>query len=470
MKNRTKKILSLILAGTMTMGLGACGSKDKNETEKNNGSGGKELSVTAEEGKSLEDWGAAVKKNFDGAEITVAMASHPSTDAFKKMEKEFTDLTDIKVVWDIVEETNLKNKQLLDAQGAGSYDVFMVDAFWMSEYASKNVLVPISDYAENTEKTPEWFDYEDIMPAYRNGIAGAGGVNYGIPTAGETRFIAYRTDLFEKYDKEAPETMDEFLELAQFFNGKEDGLYGVSMRAQRGIHFASGWMSLMYNFGGGFLDQETIGSDDEVVTCTTDETKESLKYFVELLKCAPPDVGSYTHEEALGAFISGKTAMWLDATALAGQITDPEASTVSDKVAFVPTPTGPAGDGAALAGWNLGIPESSKNKDAAWAFISYMASREKVKEYVENGGVATRASAFDDSELQETNPSYEAQKAALESANGLVEKGLSWIPQHDSINQILDIAGGYGSSALTGDTTTDKACEDMQKDIEDLIK
>ena len=145
MKNRTKKILSLILAGTMTMGLGACGSKDKNETEKNNGSGGKELSFTAEEGKTLEDWGAAVKKNFDGAEITVAMASHPSTDAFKKMEKEFTDLTGIKVVCDIVEETNLKNKQLLDAQGAGSYDVFMVDAFWMSEYASKNVLVPISD-------------------------------------------------------------------------------------------------------------------------------------------------------------------------------------------------------------------------------------------------------------------------------------------------------------------------------------
>ena len=142
----------------------------------------------------------------------------------------------------------------------------------------------------------------------------------------------------------------------------------------------------------------------------------------------------------------------------------------ADKVAFVPTPTGPAGDGAALAGWNLAIPESSKNKDAAWAFISYMASKEKVTEYVENGGVATRASAFDNAELQEANPSYEAQKLALESANGLVEKGLSWIPQHDSINQILDIAGGYGSSALTGDTTPDQACEDMQKDIEDLIK
>lgn len=191
MKKRTKKLLSMLLVGVMTVSLAACGQKGGEEKEggdSEGGSGG--LSFTAEEAKTLEDWGAAVKKNLDGTEITVAMASHPSTDAFKKMEKEFTDLTGIKVVWDIVEETNLKNKQLLDAQGAGSYDVFMVDAFWMSEYASKKVLVPISDYAEDETKTPEWFDYEDIMPAYRNGIAGAGGVNYGIPTAGETRFIA----------------------------------------------------------------------------------------------------------------------------------------------------------------------------------------------------------------------------------------------------------------------------------------
>jgi multiple sugar transport system substrate-binding protein/sorbitol/mannitol transport system substrate-binding protein len=418
---------------------------------------------------TLASWGTAAKAAFNGQTITVAMAAHPSTDAFRSMEKEFTDLTGIKVVWDIVEEVSLKNKQLLDIQGAGSYDVLMVDAFWMAEYASKNVLEPIAVYAENGSKTPPWFDYSDIMPAYRNGIAGANGVNYGIPTAGETRFIAYRTDLFEKYNKTPPKTMDEFLELARFFNGK-DGVYGVSMRAQRGIHFASGWMSLMYNFGGGFMDQAALAKGQNVITLTTPQTIASLRFYVDLLKNAPLDVGAYTHEEALGAYLSGKTAMWLDATALANQITNPATSTVADKTAFVPTPTGPAGDGAALAGWNLGLSRKSSKKDAAWAFITFMASKQKSVDYVKGGGVATRDSVFANPELAALNPSYPAQKAALVAANGLVDKGLSWIPQSEQIYQILDIAGAYGSSALAGTISVEDACRAIQKDCEDLEK
>ncbi|MFV0452118.1 MAG: extracellular solute-binding protein, partial [Propioniciclava sp.] len=329
---KVKGAVTLITTAALGLALAACGGSPQATT------GGE--SVGPADLSTLESWGAAMKERYDGTSITVAMAAHPSTDAFKTMEQEFTDLTGISVTWDVVEETNLKNKQLLDVQGGGSYDVMMVDAFWMAEYASKNVLDPIEPFAADVNKTPEWFDYEDIMPAYRNGIAGANGTNYGIPTAGETRFIAYRTDLFEKYDKQPPTTMAEYLELAEFFNGKEDGLYGVSMRGQRGIHFASGWMSLMYNFGGGFMDQSALANGDIVFTANTPETEESLQFYVDLLKNAPPDVGSYTHEEALGAFLSGKTAMWLDATALANRITDPSTSTVADKVAFVPTPTG----------------------------------------------------------------------------------------------------------------------------------
>lgn len=461
MRKRMSALLAVLLCLAMVLGMAACN---------NTGDG----SSTSDSGEpvdisTLAKWGEAMKAKYDGTTITAAMASHPSTTAFQDMVDEFTELTGINVQWDVVEETNLKQKELTDATSGGAYDVLMVDAFWINEFASKNVLVPLEDYLNNANKTPEWFDYEDIMAAYRNGISKADDVIYGIPSAGETRFIAYRTDLFEKYDKEPPETMEEFLELAQFFTGREEGLYGVSMRAQRGIHFASGWMSLMYNFGGGFVDQSTIGSDEIKVTCTDPKTVESLQYFVDLLKCAPPDVGTYTHEEALGAFLAGKTAMWLDATALANQITDPESSTVADKVAFVPTPTGPEGDGAALAGWNLGISQKSENKDAAWAFITFMVSKEKSVEYVKNGGVSTRSSCFENEELAAENPSYPAQKEALEAANGLVEKGISWIPQVADSNALLDIAGKYGSDCLAGNISAQEACESMQTEMEDLL-
>jgi maltose-binding protein MalE len=75
---------------------------------------------------------------------------------------------------------------------------------------------------------------------------------------------------------------------------------------------------------------------------------------------------------------------------------------------------------------------------------------------------------FENAELAALNPSYPAQKEALVAANGLVEKGLSWIPQYDQMTQVLDIAGNYGSSALAGEITPEAACTSIQKDAEDL--
>ena len=413
---------------------------------------------------TLEGWGALMKEQYDGTKIVVSMASHPSTESFQSMAAEFTSLTGIKVEWDVVEQTYLKNKQLLDFQGAHSYDVFMVDSFWNAEYGSKNVVQPLDNYLSDSQKTPKWYGKEDLIPAYCD-LGRYDGKTIGIPIAGETRFLAYRMDLFEKYGKEPPATMDEFLELARFFNGKEDGLYGVALRAQRGIHFASGWLTTMYAFCDGMMDQETLEpkiNDPGVVA--------SLQWYLDMLACAPPDVSTYTHEEALGAFMSGKTAMWLDATAIAPAITDPQKSKVYDKVAFAAPPDGVAGESAALADWNISIPNGAKNPDAAWAFMMYMTSREKSFEYVRQGGAATRYSIYENGELINENPSYPAQLAALEKANGLVNRGLQWTPPHEQINQMLDIMGSYASRAQAGEMTAQEACDKAQADVLDLFK
>lgn len=420
--------------------------------------------AVAEDTSTLAGWGAAMKTKYDGNEITLAMAAHPSTEAFQKMAEDFTALTGIKVKWDVVEQTYLKNKEILDFQGNHTYDVIMVDSFWNTEYGAKGLCMSVDDFLNNPETTPAWFDKEDLIPAYCD-LGRYQGKTIGIPIAGETRFLAYRTDLFEKYGKEAPKTMDEFLALAQFFNGKEEGLYGVSLRAQRGIHFASGWLTTMYGFCDGMMNQKTLEpiiNDAGVVA--------SLQWYLDMLKCAPPDVATYTHEESLGAFISGRTAMWLDATAIAGAITDPEKSVICDKVAFCAPPDGIAGQSAALADWNLSIASGSKNAPQAWAFIVYMMSKENSLTYIDNGGAATRYSVYQNADLIAANPSYPAQLASLEKANGLIARGLSWTPPHEQINQMLEIMGTYASQAQAGEMTAQEACDRSQADVLKLLE
>jgi len=289
------------------------------------------------------------------------------------MVKDFTDATGIKVQWDIMEEGYLRQKLLMEHQSkTGVYDVLMIDAFNLAEYSPSGVALPLKPFLDNKTLTPSWFDYQDLSAAFRNGVGAYNGTIYSVPIAGETRFLGYRKDLFDKYGKKAPQTLDEMLALAKFFNGKEPGLYGIAMRAQRGIQFASGWMTLMYSLGGEFLDQKTWKP-----TCNTPGTISSLKYYIELLKNAPPDVGVYTHEEAISAFMAGKTAMWFDATAIAPWILDPKKSSVYDKVAFAPPPAGPAGDFGVMAGWGIGISSDVdvKHQNAAWAFITWMTGK-----------------------------------------------------------------------------------------------
>ena len=415
----------------------------------------------------VTSWVNMIKEKYDGTTITCAFCPHPTTDAMQAMVDEFTELTGIKVRWDIIEEGYLRQKLLLEHEAkTGVYDVLLIDAFNLAEYAPSGVAVDLKPFLENKELTPEWFDYQDILPAYREGIGMYQGIIYGIPVAGETRYVGYRKDLFEKYGQKLPETMDDMLNLAKFFKGKEESLYGMAMRAQKGIHFGSGWLTVMYSLGGQLLDQKTWE-----VLVNNPKTVTSLEYFVDLLKQGPPDIGVYTHEEALSAFTSGRTAMWFDATALTPWIIDPTKSMIADRVGFIPPPAGPAGAYGALAGWNVGISNDSpeQKKEAAWAFIVWMTGKHKAKDYVRLGGTPVRESVYQDEELIKENWTFPIQLASLERAYNLVKEGISWIPPHPKFMKVLEVVGSYGSDVLVGSMSAQEALDKAQIEVEKIM-
>ena len=162
--------------------------------------------------------------------------------------------------------------------------------------------------------------------------------------------------------------------------------------------------------------------------------------------------------------------MWFDATALVSWIMDPDKSKVHDRVAFAPPPTGPAGDAGVFAGWNMAIASGSQKKDAAWAFITFMTSKAKAKDYVLNGGVPTRTSVYQNQELVEREPSYPVQLASFDKANALVERGLAWIPSTPELGKVLDRTGYWGNMALIGEVTPEEACRRAQVELEEIME
>ena len=410
-------------------------------------------------------WAKWVKENYGGTTITIAAANHPSIEAMKKMTSDFEALTGIKVKWECMEEIHLHDKILLEfSSNTKRYDIIMLDVTWLGEFVSKNVVVPLDDYI-NSDKTPAFFDYEDIIPAYREGLGKFQGTIYGIPSAGESAFIAYNKEILDKYDISPSElnSYDSLLNVAQELASKKR-LYGIAMRGRRGHHIVYSWLQFFYPFGARIFDENW--------NCLLDspESIASLEYYVELMKTAPKGISSFSHEEATSAIMQGLVGLWFDATALAPWIEDSSRSIVAGKVGYLAPPAGPKGDYACVAGWNLALSEQSTKKDVAWQFIVYMLSRKMAPTYIANGGVVTRTSILDDPFYQNEFSYFPAVKESLDKAYNLIREGVDWRPRIPEWPQIGEIMGLEASLALSGKKTPKEACKDAKAEVEKLMK
>ena len=76
--------------------------------------------------QDMDEWAASVRAANEGTEIIIAVASHPSVEAFKPMIREFEEMTGITVRLDEVEEGQLGQKLTLEvANNVTSYDAVM---------------------------------------------------------------------------------------------------------------------------------------------------------------------------------------------------------------------------------------------------------------------------------------------------------------------------------------------------------
>ena len=148
------------------------------------------------------------------------------------------------------------------------------------------------------------------------------------------------------------------------------------------------WSIFLAPFGGMMVDPATGD-----VALDSPGTVASLEYIRDLWQHGPVGVESFSFPEAWDAFMLGRAAIMIEASAAAPEVENPDKSLVAGMTGYSPLPAGPAGAFSGVWGWSYAMMDDSMNKEATWAFIAYLTSEGLQADYLANGGIVSRASA-----------------------------------------------------------------------------
>lgn len=360
-------------------------------------------------------------EEYRGSTLVVNFPAHPHYDAVMRILPEFTKETGIEVEVDQLPYLKMRERQTLElAQDEGEYDLIAYVVFSKADYVYADQLENLAKYFMNPKLADPGYDAGDLIDGYVYNIGFAGGEKgylagktgslFGIPYGSETSILGYRKDIFEKHGLEVPTTYDEMLEIACKIPELEPGMGGLSSRAASGHHASHAFLLHLAPLGGRVFDDNW---NPIVNNAAGVEAAQALKTIVD---CGPEGATNFGFGEALGAFLNGDTAMFLDTTVVAGQIDNPDKSKVVGKVGWALHPMGTR-RGSQTGGFGIGIPANAENKEAAFLLMQWLTSKEGDKLVALAGGNPSRFSTHEDADVNAKFPHMATFGEALKYAD-----------------------------------------------------
>lgn len=267
-----------------------------------------------------------------------------SLNVLNEMISEYTILhPEIEIQLEATTWDEIYSKILAAVEAPPGYEILHGATFNIILLAKNGYLEPVNYIIEKNcapEKTPdeEYYDFTRIV---------IDGNDYSVPYRTGPQFIWYRTDLFEQYNVDIPETWDDLLAAAETLTMDTDNdgtidVYGYGLPAGPGGLTQELFTNFLMGNGAHFyitmengepkviMDQEPLRS----------RIKETLQFYKDLMQFAPPDAGTYSYGETINSFVYRTAAMANYAGRLVVNVenTDPELGSVTGAMGF---PHGP---------------------------------------------------------------------------------------------------------------------------------
>lgn len=331
-----------------------------------------------------------------------------------------------------------------------TYDLIYLDVVWVPKFAAAGWLVPLDD-----RFPPEM--RREFLPGDIEASTYAGNI-WRIPIRTDGGMLYYRKDLLESANEQPPETFDDLVRISKLIQSPPE-LWGFVFQGKQYEGLTCVFLEVLRGFGGDVLGPEGGCILDSAETIAALEWMRSIMFDDTI---APQAVRTYEENEALAAFLSGKS-VFMRNWPYAWKMTQGEGSPLEGKVGIVPMVHAPGEiSSATLGGWGFGISTYSQHKDEAWAFAKHAASAESMKIFARRqGGAPSRPALFDDPELVALNPHYPQLYEVLIRTDPR--------PVHPGYSEISDSLQRHVSAVLTGMETPEQAVAAATKEIEPIL-
>ena len=258
-----KKIICLLLALVMVLGLAACGGGSKGTTV---------TMIAAQYGPKTADWWAEFEKKFEA-------------------DNKGIDLVVDCVSWNDI--YTVVNTRIANGQAP---DLLNIDVF--ADFQADGLLLPASDWV--SEET-----YAKFYPSFLEQSVVDGTV-WAVPDLASARALYYNKDILDAANVDVPTTWEELKAACEAIKASNPDVYpwGVDMTTDEG---QACFAYYAWNNGGGFVDA------DNNWALNSAENVEAVNYVVDLIKSGltNTDPTNETRYDLQEMFASGKLAMMI---------------------------------------------------------------------------------------------------------------------------------------------------------------
>jgi sorbitol/mannitol transport system substrate-binding protein len=280
----------------------------------------------------------------------------------------------IKVNFVTLPENDLRTKVTQDvATNAGKFDIATIGSYDTPIWAHNGWIQDLTPYfAKMSASDQSSYNYNDLLKPVMSTLSYQGHA-YALPFYGESSFLMYNKTIFAQHHLSMPlhPTWDQVAQFAQQLNDPASGQVGILMRGQSGWGMNMASLDTVINtFGGRWFDENWQPQ------LNTPAVQRAVTFYANLLqKYGEPGASNSGWQDCLNIMTQGKGAMFYDATSFGGVLETPSTSKIAGNVGYVYAPTEVTPNGSHwLWAWALGIVNSSRNKDAAFQFITWATS------------------------------------------------------------------------------------------------